>query len=384
MNTYLTTGDKKTCLGCLACVDACPRKIIQIQEEHGFYYPKIKEPDSCIQCNICKQVCPYDNQPGDLPMKAFAFKNTEEVRSLSASGGAFTAISDALMNVGYRVYGCVLDNNFSAIHVGTEEISVRNKMRGSKYVASDIRGVFNQVKQDLDQNKGVLFTGTPCQVSGLKLFLRKDYTNLFTVDFICHGVSSPALFKDYLQLTGSGSEVINVIFRDKRYFDWRNEGIRVYRKDGTISQYESSYMKMFTRGFGFRDSCGVCPYAKQARTSDITIGDFWSIGGFAPEMEDTVGVSVVLINGQKGEKLFQKIEGLYETKECDVKKLANSAPHLNHPASPSVINDFFWKKYKVLPREKFFSIFGGDSLKSKLIRKPREYLAAIISRMENT
>lgn len=378
MNTFLTTGEKKTCLGCLACVDICPKKIIRVKEEYGFFYPEVVNAEACIDCGLCKMVCPYDNVEGSKPLRAFAFKNTENIRKRSASGGAFTAISDALMAQGYKVYGCILDNDFRAVHIGTDQKMIRDRMCGSKYVASDNRGIFPEIKKDLDEGKKVLFTGTPCQVSGLKHFLRKDYCNLFTVDFICHGVSSPAVFKDYLSLTGSGSKIQNVIFRDKSVYAWRNQSIRVYRQDKKLSPYEPAYMKMFIRGFAFRDSCGDCPYAKPTRNSDITIGDFWSIRGFVPEMEDTLGVSVVFIISERGIDLLESLDDSCEWKEVDAERCTASNPHMNYSAKESVISNYFWKCYDRYPKEKLFSIFGGDSLKSKLIRKSRECIATAI------
>lgn len=379
MNTYLSSGVKEKCCGCLACVYACPKKIIGISEDQGgFKYPFIENPTECIGCEKCRKVCPVDHEPTQQPTQLFALKSRDDsVRKESSSGGAFTVISDLLLEQGYKIYGCILDDDFRAIHIGSRNVENRDRMRKSKYVASDITGIFPSIKAELDDGERVCFSGTPCQVHALKLFLQKDYEGLFTIDFICHGVSSPNLFRDYVELCGGINEIKKVVFRDKEKYPWRTAEIKVYRKDNITSVHEKTYMKMFFRGFGFRSSCGVCHMATNKRPSDITIADFWSIHGFLPAMEDALGVSAVFVNNHKGADMIPGILENSISAEVDMQKALPSFLHMNQPEEGSLIDKYFWKCYSTWDKERFFKIFGGDSVCSKLIRKPREAVESI-------
>lgn len=383
MNTFLTSNDKKTCYGCLACVYSCPKHIIKISSDQGgFKYPYIENTSECINCGKCRNVCPNDNSNGNIPTLSAGLKHKDDiVRKKSSSGGAFTAITDILIKQGYKVYGCALDKNFTARHICATDSTARNQMRKSKYVASDIEGLFPIIRDELNNGIKICFSGTPCQVFGLKLFLSRDYENLFTIDFICHGVSSPSVFFDYVNLCGDGSSIEKLEFRDKDFFSWRAQRIKVYREDKKKSNYEDYYMKMFSRGFGFRTGCSSCKLASPKRVSEISMADFWGVKWLKPEMEDDLGVSLCFFNNEKGIQVLKLLNHNSKIEIIDTEKAIKSCPHMNYPSNGSLIDSYFWKKYAVWSKKKFFNIFGGDSIHSKIIRKSREYLIKYKNRL---
>ncbi len=325
MTQYFITKDSTKCYGCRACEKICSHSAIMLKpDEEGFLYPVLNE-DLCVKCGLCKNACPYDNVfSGVEPCSVYAiqYKN-EDVLSQSSSGGAFSLIADYTLEKGGAVSGCVFDDDFKATHIVTEDVSVIPKMRGSKYVQSDTSDTYPQIKSRLKNGQRVLFTGTPCQVDGLKHYLGKDYENLVTVDLICHGVPSPLLLDEYIKtVEKQKGKVIDLKFRNKKHNGWRSEGTLTYKKadaDKTcvISPFRDSYYNLYYfKNNVSRMCCYSCKYATHKRVGDFTIGDYWNIPDIVPEMDYEKGASVVLVNTAKAENILNEIKDrtiLFET-----------------------------------------------------------------------
>lgn len=338
---------KENCCGCGACVNICPKKAITLEEdEYGFKYPKI-DFNKCINCGLCKKVCNFkkEKQKIDKNVKAYAaVSEKKEILLKSASGGIFATIAKNILDNKGIVYGCSMDyKNIKAEHIRIENEKDIVKLQGSKYVQSDLKDIYLKIKKDLDDNKIVLFSGTPCQVDGLYGFLLgKEYDNLFTIDIICHGVPSEKMFKDYIKFIEKKEniKITNYIFRDKtngwglyaKYFFETQKRKRRYK---IIPSFKSSYYQMFLDSLTYRENCYKCPYAGTKRIGNITIGDFWGI-----EQEHSIelnkrniksknGVSCILVNDSKGEKLIQTYGLNLELIESEYKKVANHNNQLN-------------------------------------------------------
>lgn len=325
--------DKKDCCGCEACVQRCPKSCVTMREDNeGFLYPEINK-DDCIDCGLCEKVCPVIHQAtGRIPLAVYAAKHkNEQVRMASSSGGVFTAIADNVIDDGGIVFGAQFNQDWDVVHGYTETKAGLAAFRGSKYVQSRIGESYKEAEHFLKTGRKVLFSGTPCQIAGLKRFLRKEYDNLLTVDFICHGVPSPGVWREYLKegtarLCGEKKSVLQcpiherdvfiegISFRDKR-LGWKKFSFTLAfsatngsGEKNTILLSEPLNKNMFLRGFladlYLRPSCHACPTKSLKSGSDITIGDFWGIQHVMPEIDDDKGVSVVMANNEKADDLI--------------------------------------------------------------------------------
>lgn len=343
MTEYLSTKDSTKCYGCRACEKICSQKAISFEpDEEGFLYPVLSE-DLCVNCGLCKKVCPYDNDfSGVEPCFVYALRHkNEEILLNSSSGGAFSLIADYVIEKGGAVCGCVFDEEFRAVHIVTEDESVIEKMRGSKYVQSDTADAFTEIKSRLEKGQAVLFTGTPCQVDGLKHYLRKDYENLLTVDLICHGVPSPLLLNEYIKtVEDKKGRITDIKFRDKKNNGWRSEGTITCenKKEYVFSPFRDSYYNLYyVRNNVSRMSCYCCKYATQKRVGDFTIGDYWNIPDVVPELDYEKGVSVILANNQKAQGIIREVKDsvvIYETElSAAVKGNGNLSRYAEMPDS---------------------------------------------------
>lgn len=306
--------DKKNCCGCYACVQACPKQCISFEEDQeGFHYPLVNK-DLCIECGLCEKVCPCLNQTSPKsPLKLYAAINpNEEVRLSSSSGGIFSMIAETIINAGGVVFGARFDDNWEVKHDYTDTIEGIKAFCGSKYVQSRIGGAYNQTLSFLKSGRKVLFSGTSCQISGLRHFLRQNYENLFTVDVICHGSPSPLVWRNYLDevVDGFNNAVHNVEYRNKAWkqykFSVQYDGLSNVVSLSSRHQ-DNAYMHAFLQNIILRPSCYNCP-AKQGKSlSDITLADFWGIQNVAPEMNDDKGVSLIIINTEKGKEFYHSL-----------------------------------------------------------------------------
>jgi len=331
----------------------CPKQAIVMEpDEEGFLYPNINQV-LCNECGLCKQVCSfYDgyrissnfNQP-----LVYAVKHRDdEVRMNSSSGGMFTAISDLILSNDGIIYGAVFDEQFRAFHQKAENVEERNKLRGSKYVQSDLRGVFKSVKEELKIGRKVLFSGTPCQNAGLHAFLNeKYYDNLYLCDIVCHGTPSPILWKEYIHYLEhmNKSSLTHYSFRYKK-IGWRGYNVYSLFNHGKSRLNTSDvliYVNLFGTDLPLRPSCYSCKFANLQRPSDMTIGDFWGIEKSNPDFEDERGVSLVLVNSPKGQALFEEIKSYLAYHQSSTYECLQY--NLEYPTKKPIKREEFWQDY---------------------------------------
>lgn len=301
--------------------------------------------------------------------KVYAVKHKDEaIRAASRSGGIFTALSDQVLFNGGVVYGCVLTEDFSAVHVRAEGAEERDRMRGSKYIQSKLGDTFKNVKADLDAQRNVLFSGTSCQVAGLKKYLGKEYENLFCVDIVCHGVPSKKVWDAYLrwQEHKNRSKVAGVDFRNKKDFGWHDHVETLYFEAGK-STSSRIFRNLFYGHTVLRPSCYECPYKSVMHPGDITIADYWGIEKAAPEFDDNKGVSLVLVNNEVGEKALEQVKDLLIRKQT---KLEDSLqPPLKAPFPKPENREQFWNDFRNKPFDYIAKKYGGIGFKDKLKAK---------------
>lgn len=351
--------DKKECCNCSACENICPKDAIFTHEDdYGFKYPKIDR-EKCITCGLCKKVCAFQNKEEiNVPLDTFVAVNKDEKTLLkSASGGAFAALAKLYLENNGVVYGVTLDNDLNPVHIGIDNIQDLYRLQGSKYVQSDLGNTFKEIKQHLNEGKGVLFSGVPCQVAGLKGYLMKDYNNLLTVDIICHGVPSAKFFKDYLSYMEKDlkGKIKEFKFRDKN-LGWGLNGSVVYEKDEMLKTKkiygsESSYYHYFLNSSCYRENCYVCKYASESRPSDITLGDYWGIEAAHPELlgkgklKEEKGISVVVANSEKGKIVIENCDK-FDKFISDFSKARIKNGQLNEPSKKGKNYDEVMNAYK--------------------------------------
>lgn len=318
----MLVNNKELCTGCGACYNACPFEAIKMEgDKYGFYKPVV-DLNKCTQCGLCEKICPlltYKSN-NEIP-KTYALINKDEtIRFKCASGGAFAAFAKCILDQNGIVYGVVWDENIVAIHDRAECVEQLEKMYSSKYVQANTQDSFKQVKKDLEDGKKVLFSGTPCQIAGLKSYLRKDYTNLITVDLICHGVPSPAILEKYKQefmIDKPNEKLLDINFRSK-VNGWGSKQfikIKTNKHEYVLPCIKNDYSKAFLQHASINIMCSNCQFNKIPRIADITIGDFWGVDEYDKSLDDKKGLSLVLINSTKGQEIFNVVNSFVITKE---------------------------------------------------------------------
>lgn len=346
--------DKKKCCGCNACAESCPKGCIEmLPDEMGAMYPHV-DTKKCVECGLCVHVCPFEDlSEPSLPIECYAAINkNEEERLASSSGGVFIELARRTIDRGGVVFGAVFAKDWSVVHSYAETMDDVVPMMGSKYVQSNTNGIFSHAKRFLEDGREVLFTGTPCQIAGLKHYLRKDYPNLLTVEVICHGAPMPGVWKAYLEETlarpkgvRDGKNTVSVhlneppvitgiSFRDKR-LGWKKFGFVLRLASGiggeknSVSSFvstsnslyenprENKYMIAFLKNYSLRPSCYACKAKGGNSRADLTIGDFWSIERAGIMEDDDKGISCVICRTKKGirsikETILELVESNYE------------------------------------------------------------------------
>lgn len=347
------------CTGCGACCDVCPKGCISMNMAvDTFNYPIINK-DNCIDCGLCKRVCPANKQQLNVPqlLMAGVLQDKTEAKK-SASGGAFWAIVRILLPLGYICFGAKYDNSFTVVHDYTTNVEGCESFRKSKYIISNLTGIYKKVKELLLDNKKVLFTGTPCQVSALRNYIG-DNDNLFLVDLICHGVTSQTIFNAELEyLQKRFHKKINTYqFKTKVKKNGLINTRRAYVEfEGGKSKVLDKYNDPFLRGYYsrlfYRNSCASCPFARTERCGDITIGDAWDVETIYPEFSSVGGTSLLIFNTDKGLDLLPMLQKEMHLKEVDRLWAVKNNEQLRQPTNIHSNH------------EKFFDLFAKTSFKN--------------------
>ena len=361
--------EKKECTGCFACYNVCPKGAIKMEEDDfGNIYPIIDK-DKCINCLLCKKTCPSLNKKTSFlnPSNVYALYNKNNIKQLeSSSGGAASLFYEFIIDNGGIAYGVsnLFEKKFSFVRIEKKEDIIN--LKGSKYVHCYINNTFKQAQKDLNNNKQVIFVGTPCQVDGLKNFLKKEYPNLYTIDIICHGVSSQKLLLDELELQKLDfSRIKRISFRDSNLYvlkvwDYKNNIILRKQADSI------AYYRNFLIGNTYRENCYSCRYARKERISDITIGDYWGLNKKSKIYDnDLDGVSLVMINTTKGEFLFNNIKREAKYEKRDIEEAIKKNEQLNKPTTKGKKHYIFLENYKKLGYKK--TIMKMLNFKEKIV-----------------
>lgn len=376
--------NKSDCVGCNACVQRCPKQCISMKEdEQGFIYPKV-DLSICINCGLCEKVCPVINQSTSRnPLITYAAKNIDDnERQTSSSGGIFLSLAEKVIEDGGVVFGARFNEKWEVVHDYAEIIEDVKVFKGSKYVQSQIGNTFRLAEKFLNSGRKVLFSGTPCQIAALGLFLRKDYSDkLLKVDFVCHGVPSPKVWKEYLKFTtrpkgaSDGKNTVftslkdepvitGISFRDKR-LGWEKYGFHIRiaasltsGKNSVFTSFKAKekdiellyeplnkniFMQGFLNDLYLRPACFSCPTKHLKSESDITLADFWGIKAIDKSIYDKKGVSMVIINTENGKKIFSDLDIIY--KKSDFKNCVINNPAILHSAKKSSHYDNFFKLF---------------------------------------
>ncbi len=381
---------KKECYGCSACMNICPVSAIRMkQDKEGFFYPVIDH-EKCVDCKMCIGICPFHQVLEDPSVETqyaqryFAAQHKDKnVVAKSSSGGMFTALSDCILAHNGVIYGVTFDNAFTVRHDRAENVEKRDSFRGSKYIQSDQRHVYKMILKDLTDGRKVFFTGTPCQVAGIRNYIllkRHTLDNLLLCDFICHGVASPQIWASYIDYFNQKYEggLSYYEFRGKR--DGWHERKPILESNGIdISPKYSkkkSFLLLYQTCFLNRTCCYSCKYTSYDRYSDITLADFWNVGSVCPEMDDDTGTSEVLINTENGQKWFDLCSNAIKIQECTRKDVWQ--PHLEYPTNAAPPKrEKFWAAYETLPFEQVLNKYGqGD-----IITKCKNFAIPIVKKL---
>ena len=382
------------CTGCQACSSSCPTECIKMEYNvGGFVYPSINT-EKCIDCGICERICPASNHIEiSHDTRAFAVKNLNAAdRVNSASGGVFPLIAKFILKRNGVVFGAAYDGKFRVSHIRIENIEDIVKLQSAKYTQSILGNSFKKVKEDLENNKWVVFSGTPCQCAGLKTFLRREYSKLITIDLICHGVPSPVVWETYVkwrsEKENKGQLPLKINMRSK-YSGWSrfNYSTEFDYGNGKIMRTSNSkdlFMQAFVGNLCLRKSCSQCMAKGIERCSDFTLGDYWGIWEKYAEFDDDQGVSVVLIHSEKAEQILDLIKedieymevAIEDTHRRNPSMVSNSQEHINrNKFLQEITTENFEKILKECLFQKEKSGFNGKLKRiwSKyLIRKENE------------
>ena len=370
------------CTACAACVSVCPKGCISMQEDkEGFLQPKI-DTSSCIACHKCEKVCPILNAesiPSDFETKAYAVINKDdEVRAQSSSGGVFFPLAKWVIEQGGVVFGARWNEKWEVIHDYAEDLEGVKAFMRSKYVQSVVGDTLCQAKEFLEAGRWVLYSGTPCQLGGLRAYLGKEYEKLIQVDLICHGVPSPGVWRSYLKDYFSKEKILDINFRDKKEgwlgFQCVTTTTTTYRENQT----EHPYFKGFLYNIYLRNSCYDCHFRQYHRTSDFTLADYWGVNEVCPEMHDNKGTSIIFIHSDKGKKLLTTLSAelhmLQQSKQDAILRNQGMMKNEEKPAN----RDMYLRLFSLFGFRYSRFALSRDSFVKRIMRKFHKIVNKII------
>lgn len=385
--------NKVNCCGCNACGDVCPQGAITFQvDKEGFWYPKVDN-EKCVDCGLCDNVCPILQKASyveryEVPKIFAAYAEDEQIRIDSTSGGIHSMLALEMYKKRAYIGGAIYQTDHTVSHILSDDKDLLSEIRSSKYLQSSMNSIYREIKKTLSMGKEVFFCGTPCQVQALYLYLRKEYVNLITCDFICRGVNSPKVFLSYMDMLEKkyGAKATKIKFKAKQW-GWHNFSMRVnfangkeYCKDRWHDLFFIGYLQS---GNFARPSCYECKFKGFPQKADITLADFWGIEKIDKSMDQDKGTSLVMVNSDKGMKLFEAIKDGIKWREFSIEQAAQGNPAMNTPlkAVSSDRKEFFEaldeKPFNIVAKE-FFPLSNPMSkLKRKMKLNVRKVFKSI-------
>lgn len=376
--------NKSQCCGCEACRSVCPKNCISMKaDKEGFVYPQV-DLSQCIDCKLCEKVCPvlHPISSTKVPFVYAGINNDTNIRLQSSSGGIFTLIAEQTLQKNGVVFGACFDEQWNVVHRYTETKDGLSRFRGSKYVQSHIGNSFIQAKRFLDAGREVLFSGTPCQIAGLKNFLRKPYQNLLTVDVICHGVPSPKVWRKYLYESvckayhirrGSSfslaDKITDISFRSKEY-GWKTFHVKIGFQNGrkeVTPFYNNTYMNVFLSNLSLRPSCYACPTKLHHTQSDITLADFWGVDRLHPEIDDDKGCGLILVHNDHALSLLKSLDCQLQEQKLDEVIAFNS--NIIYSVKEPVNRNFFYMIFHKINLVSAYKASTSSAPFMRIIRK---------------
>ena len=380
--------DKIHCTGCSACASACPKQCISMEADtEGFWYPKIEQ-KSCVNCGVCEKVCPVLHKresASESPLAYAAFHPDEAVRLESSSGGMFSLLAAEMIRRGGVVFGAAFDSRLNAEHSYSKTEADLKRFRGSKYVQSRIGPSYEEARCFLESGRPVLFSGTPCQIAGLKSFLGKEYEGLICQDVVCHGVPSSKVWRKYLdfQQSAEQSKVEQAFFRDKTH-GWVDFSLSLEFQNGKehVQTLDSDlYMRAFLRNLSLRPSCYNCAFKMPYGQSDITLADFWGIRTVDAEMFDDRGVSLVLTHTEKGKCFFFQAAKEAVFREEDWRQALRFNPAAHRSAALPANRRAFFEKLDTEDFKALVSKYAAVPLREKIERAVKSRAKTALKRI---
>lgn len=368
---------REKCCGCSACVNVCPKNCISMTlDQEGFYFPSINE-STCVHCHLCSKVCPAilcieTEKVKEYPQVYVGYNLDPEVRKESSSGGVFSAVAENVLDVGGIVYGAAMrEDCYGVDQIRITDTNKLYLLRGSRYVQSNVGDTFKQAADDLKRGRLVLYTGTPCQIEGLKSYLGKDYNNLICMDFVCHGVPSEKAWQCYITMQEKKyrANAKNFFFRNKST-GWKNFSCLMYFDDGQkyIKPFEDDlWGAAFVRNANLRKSCYDCPFKKINRVSDLTVADAWGIENTNPELNDDMGYSMIFIHSIKGKNTLDNLKGKMRLKELPLVQAIAECGRLTHNSERHPTRDLFYQHIDEIPFEALVKKYAKPSLKKRVV-----------------
>lgn len=383
---YFITNNPSACSGCTACKAVCPVDAITMQEnKEGFLYP-VKDMHKCINCKLCEKTCPFwqpEYNNSKTPDCLGGYLIDVDDRKQSSSGGAFYAIAKRIISNGGIVYGATMDKNLKVKHIGVDSKDGLQLLRGSKYVQSEMGDTYKEIKNFLNSGKIVYFVGTGCQVAGLKSFLKNEYDNLITSDLVCHGVPSQKLFGQHIKYLENSHKIkINsYCFRDNSR--WGGCEIFTTTKGDvfkTPSYIMSPFLNAFIKGYIFRYSCYECPFSKIPRQGDVTLADLWGCKHFAPDLDRKHGISAIICNTEKGDKIIKEISPEMKLEKVSLDNIGKWNHNIMYPSRMPGQRKYVYEKIEKFGYGKVAQTIFKASIKEVTTLKIKNFIKKLIGR----